>query len=142
MKDLNSVSTDNSMPTRLVVESAVLLKNEGGALPLLKPSAAAKAAGRSGVAIFGLAKEKNAIFGGTGSGSVVPSHAVSPWAGITAPDSPARKNGFGSFSDHTEDSIADAVRAAHDCCDLADLGLNSLLEGSLVRAAGPKSSLC
>ena len=127
---------------RLVVESAVLLKNEGGALPLLKPSAAAKAAGRSGVAIFGLATEKNAIFGGTGSGSVVPSHAVSPWAGITGPDSPARKNGFGSFSDHTEDSIADAVRARTRLLCSWDFRLNSLLEALLVWAAGPKSSLC
>ena len=144
---------------------------QGGALPLLKPSTAAKASGRNGVAIFGLAKEKSAIFGGTGSGSVVPSHAVSPWAGttphdhcwrlglhssarillaswvaffpelllapaiivwagITASGSPARKNGFGSFSDHTEDSIADAVRAAHFtcCCALVGLELSSLLE--------------
>ena len=87
-KHAANASTPEHIATakQLVVESAVLLKNEGGALPLLKPSAAAKATGRSGVAIFGLAKEKNAIFGGTGSGSVVPSHAVSPWAGTTPHD--------------------------------------------------------
>jgi hypothetical protein len=101
---------------QLVVESAILLKNEDHALPLRKtepaaPAAAAAAAAsapaaaRSGVAVFGLAQAKDAVFGGTGSGSVVPSYPISPWDGITAHDSPARtKAGFTSFSDHTADS--------------------------------------
>ena len=106
---------------QLVVESAILLKNEDHALPLRKTepaaavpasaAAAAPAAARSGVAVFGLAQAKDAIFGGTGSGSVVPSYPISPWDGITAHDSPARtKGGFTSFSDHTADSKLTVLR--------------------------------
>jgi beta-glucosidase len=113
-----NASTPQSMATakQLVTDSAVLIKNSGGALPLLKPSAQAHpssgpGSGRAGVAVFGLAS-KDAIYGGTGSGSVVPSNPISPWAGITSASSPLRARGFTQFSDHTADSIAAASKAA------------------------------
>ena len=107
-----STAESIAVAKQLVIESAVLLKNENSALPLLTPAVelgSATTGSRAGVAVFGLAKA--AIYGGTGSGSVVPSAPVSPWDGMTAAGSPARAQGF-TFSDHTADSVSDAAKHA------------------------------
>ena len=80
---------------------------QAGALPVLKP----KAKGGS-VAVFGLGHTANAIFGGTGSGSVVPSNPISPWDALTAAGSPARKRGFSSFVDGGDGSDLGKAAAA------------------------------
>eukprot|EP01052_Picozoa_sp_SAG31_P008454 SAG31_NODE_427_length_15813_cov_13.679649_16_plen_526_part_00 len=104
-----STAESIAVAKQLVIESAVLLKNVHNALPLLKKEKM-KAHGRAGVALFGLAKA--AIYGGTGSGSVVPSAPISPWDAITAAGSPARAQGFTTFSDRTADSVPEAAKAA------------------------------
>ena len=102
-----STAESIAVAKQLVISSAVLLKNDG-TLPLLKPSAAYS--GRAGIAVFGLAKSP--IYGGSGSGSVVPSAPVSPWDAITVEGGPAHARGFTSFLDHTADSVSEAAKAA------------------------------
>ena len=103
-----STAESIAVAKQLVISSAVLLKNDG-TLPFLKPSPLASS-GRAGVALFGLAKSP--IYGGTGSGSVVPSAPVSPWDAITAVGGPAHARGFTSFLDHTADGVTEAAKAA------------------------------
>lgn len=69
-----NVTTPASMAAarHLSALSTVLLKNEGGALPLEESGT---------IALFGFVDE-GAIFGGDGSGRVVPSKAVSPAEGV------------------------------------------------------------
>eukprot|EP01063_Lacrimia_lanifica_P022615 TRINITY_DN30158_c0_g1_i1.p1 TRINITY_DN30158_c0_g1~~TRINITY_DN30158_c0_g1_i1.p1 ORF type:complete len:732 (+),score=179.57 TRINITY_DN30158_c0_g1_i1:65-2260(+) len=64
-----------ALARRLAAASATLLRNEGGALPLNLAALKKRPAGS--VALIGAAAGNGAIFGGGGSGKVVPKHAVS-----------------------------------------------------------------
>jgi len=75
-KKRNNVTTDDSvaLARKLAGQSTVLLKNEGGLLPLPADES---------LALIGFAG-RGAVTHGGGSGSVVPSYVVTPLEGITA----------------------------------------------------------
>jgi len=83
---------------RLAAASTVLLKNEGGLLPLAKTG--------KKIAVIGLASDNTVVHGG-GSGSVVPSFISTPLAGITA-----AVNGQGVTYNAGKDDVAAAAAAA------------------------------
>jgi len=100
-KIVNNVTTDASAASarKLAAASTVLLKNDGGLLPLPQ--------GKK-VALIGFA-DQNAVIGGGGSGSVVPSYLVSPREGITM-----AAGGEVSYADGTDLTHAAALAAAAD----------------------------
>lgn len=63
------------LATKVAAAGSVLLKNHNGVLPLAKT-------GQGSIAVIGPAALAAPIYGGGGSAHVVPSHAVSPLAGI------------------------------------------------------------
>eukprot|EP01052_Picozoa_sp_SAG31_P009539 SAG31_NODE_503_length_14804_cov_32.491670_9_plen_474_part_00 len=77
LKHSANVSTPEhiAIAQNLSAQSTVLLKNYGNILPL---KANAK------VAVIGLADANSTIYGGTGSGSVIPSHGLTPLDAISA----------------------------------------------------------
>ena len=77
-KLMTNVTTEASvqMARHLSTQSHVLIKNEGGILPLPKGKLTKK------VAVLGLADSSNCLVHGGGSGSVVPSYIVSPLDGL------------------------------------------------------------
>lgn len=99
----------------LSANSTVLLKNEGGVLPL---SASDK------VAVIGLADQDNALTHGGGSGQVVPSWTITPLAGISA----AAGKGKVTYNPGTD---ATSAAAAAKAADVAVVFVGSLSsEGS------------
>ena len=70
-----STAQDNEVALKAAEQGAVLLKNDGGVLPI---SASAKS-----IAVIGDDAGKDAMYGGGGSASVNPTNPVTPLAGIT-----------------------------------------------------------
>jgi len=99
----NNVTTQASIESarHLSAVSTVLLKNTGGVLPLPKDKH---------VALVGFIDEGAVVHGG-GSGSVVPSHIVTPLEGITSAMGPGAKI---SSNNGTDIAAAAALAASAD----------------------------
>ena len=90
-----------NLARELSANSTVLLKNEGGVLPLTAETK---------VAIIGLADQANALTHGGGSGQVTPSWTVTPLAGISA----AAGKGKVTYDDGTDATKSAAAAKAAD----------------------------
>jgi beta-glucosidase len=75
--DVVSTAAHQGIVQRAATEGAVLLKNDAKLLPL-------STAGVRSIAVIGDAAGKNAVYGGGGSSSVIPTNPVTPLAGLTA----------------------------------------------------------
>jgi beta-glucosidase len=94
--------------------AAVLLKNDRGVLPLLTGSTMQQpAAAGAKIAVVGLATADNAITGGSGSGSVVPSFLLAPLDAIRM------RAGAGATVTYTNGTDLAAASAAAAAADVA-----------------------
>jgi beta-glucosidase len=90
-----------NLARELSANSTVLLKNEGGVLPLTATDK---------IALIGLADQDNALTHGGGSGQVTPSWTITPLAGISA----AAGKGMVTYDPGTDATKAAAAAKAAD----------------------------